>query len=164
MSFGGFNLRKWHANLLELHDLTANHKKIQSQVLRVTTLRGPKKDPRPIKYWEFCGMEALMYSPLRIKEIHGKLVCKRTALRITTSIFDLLGFLSPYVIKFKILFQCLCCNNHQGWDDPLAGEMLDTWNSLISELSLLSSIQVPRRCCFRLPSVYSCMVLVMPQS
>jgi len=38
-------------------------------------------------------------------DVHGKLVCKRTMLCITASIFDLLGFLSPYVIKFKILFQ-----------------------------------------------------------
>ena len=55
MSFGGFNLRKWHTNLLELHDLIN-----QSQ-------KEPESNFRPIKYWELYGMEALMYSPLRIK-------------------------------------------------------------------------------------------------
>jgi len=39
--------------------------------------------------------------------------------------------------------------SHQGRDEPLAGEMLDTWNLLINELSLLSNIQVPR-CYYRL--------------
>jgi len=81
-------------------------------------------------------------------ELQAKLVCKRTVLQFTASIFDPLGFLSPYVIKFKILFQCLCVD-HKGWDEPLVGEKLAKWNSLISELHLLSNIHIPR-CYYRL--------------
>ena len=35
---------------------------------------------------------------------------KRQLLCITASIFDPLGFLSPFTIKLKILFQVLCIN------------------------------------------------------
>ena len=65
-------------------------------------------------------------------ELKAKLVSKRTILQITASILDPQGFLSPYVIKFKILFQCLCAG-HKGWDDPLDGEVLAKWKVLISE-------------------------------
>ena len=78
----------------------------------------------------------------------GDTVTKRILLRIAASIFDPLGFLSPYVIKFKMIFQWLCVNRVE-WDEPLSGDTLKTWNTLISGMHLLSNVQVPR-CYFQL--------------
>ena len=73
----------------------------------------------------------------------GDTITKRTLLCIAASIFDPLGFLSPYVIKFKMIFQWLCVNRVE-WDEPLSGDTLKTWNTLISGIHLLSNVQVPR--------------------
>jgi len=149
MSFGGFNLRKWHTNSLELHDLINQSQKEPDSNLPYDITAMSEERPQTDKIlgvlWDGSTDVFTFKNKL---DVRGKLVCKRTVLRITASIFDPLGFLCPYVIKFKILFQCLC-SSHQGWDEPLAGEMLDTWNLLINDLSLLSSIQVPR-CYYRL--------------
>ena len=149
MSFGGFNLSKWHTNLLELHDLiNQSQKKPESNLpYDITAMSKERLQTDKILGVLWDGSIDVFTFKNKI-EVHGKLVCKRTVLHITASIFDPLGFLSPNVIKFKILFQCLC-SSHQGWDDPSAEEMLDTWNLLIAELSLLSNIQVPR-CYYRL--------------
>ena len=50
-------------------------------------------------------------------------VSKQSLLRITASIFDPLGFLNPFIITLKILFQVLCTNKID-WDEPLTGDDL----------------------------------------
>ena len=57
------------------------------------------------------------------RETNQTPVTKRQLLRITASIFDPLGFLSPFTVKLKILFQTLCVIN-TNWDEPLSGEAL----------------------------------------
>ena len=53
-------------------------------------------------------------------------VMKRSVLRLA-KIFDPLGFLAPFTIVIKMLFQVLCMQHHN-WDDPLVGELLCAWN------------------------------------
>ena len=55
-------------------------------------------------------------------------------LRITAGIFDLLGFLSLFVINLKITFQRLCVNK-SNWDDPLPTKQAQKWNKLIQEFA-----------------------------
>ena len=47
---------------------------------------------------------------------------KRSVLKVTTSLFDLLGLLSPFVITLKVMFQDLC-NDRVNWDEPLPEEL-----------------------------------------
>ena len=68
---------------------------------------------------------------------------RRSLLKVTAKIFDPLGFLSPFVIRLKILFQTLCVEGH-GWDQPLENEMLKFWNSLIQEFKLLNNLKFSR--------------------
>jgi hypothetical protein len=59
--------------------------------------------------------------------------------------YDPLGALSPVVIQFKILFQQLCELKVE-WDQPISGELLSKWQSLIRMLQSGPQISIPR--CF----------------
>ena len=71
-------------------------------------------------------------------------VTKRSILSLSARIFDPLGLLSCYVIKLKMLFQILCVDN-QGWDEELVGELRSKWLELIAELEFMSKqVKIPR--------------------
>lgn len=68
---------------------------------------------------------------------------KRSLLQITAKIFDPLGFLSPFVIKLKVMFQKL----HPGgkdWDTEIKDTLLEQWKIMLSDMKLLNRIEVPR--------------------
>ena len=67
---------------------------------------------------------------------------QRSLLKVTASIFDPLGLLSPFVIKLKLLFQTLC-HRRVGWDEPLAGNSLKQWNVFLFDFPVLNEIQIP---------------------
>jgi hypothetical protein len=71
---------------------------------------------------------------------------KRSVLKISAKIFDPVGFLSPFVIRMKSLFQELCIDGSQ-WDDELSEGFRVRWNAILSELDSLSSLQI-QRCYF----------------
>ena len=79
---------------------------------------------------------------------HGRSLpsSKRSVLRITAAIFDPMGFLSPFLIQLKVMFQKLCVNKAH-WDDPLPKEMADQWNKMLQEFEFLHGVTIPR-CCF----------------
>ena len=59
---------------------------------------------------------------------------KRQIAGITARLYDLLGFMSPVIIQMKMFFQELCVQKVE-WDEPLTGQLLTRWNSLISGFS-----------------------------
>ena len=75
---------------------------------------------------------------------------KRHIVSIVGRFYDPLGFLSPVVVQFKMLFQQLC-DSKLDWDQPLTGELLCKWRSLISGLQEGPPLTLPR--CF-LEGVY----------
>ena len=68
---------------------------------------------------------------------------KREILRVVASIFDPLGFTSPYLLLAKLQLQELWSCQH-GWDEPLATEESDRWTAWMEELPRLSDIKLPR--------------------
>ncbi|XP_037930221.1 uncharacterized protein LOC119664950 [Teleopsis dalmanni] len=77
------------------------------------------------------------------KQQESKAATKRTILSVVARIFDLLGLLSPIVIRCKILIQELWI--HQlGWDDPLPPLLNQSWIQIQSDLEYLNHIEVPR--------------------
>lgn len=67
---------------------------------------------------------------------------KRYIVGVATRFYDPLGFMSPVTIRIKMFFQELCVNK-VGWDEHLAGQLLDKWKSLVSSFKGVT-IRIPR--------------------
>ena len=68
---------------------------------------------------------------------------KRNLVSLIGKFYDPLGFLSPVIIRFKILFQKLCqCKSD--WDEVIPEELVKEWKSLISDLQQALPISLPR--------------------
>ena len=70
---------------------------------------------------------------------------KRSVLTLTAKIFDPIGFLTPFTIEMKILFQDLCLERID-WHGELQGNLLKLWKTLLDELKFLGSVRIP--CCY----------------
>ena len=66
---------------------------------------------------------------------------KRMFLKGIATLFDPLGFLSPFVIRAKILMQEAWIVD---WDDPLPEDLVSRMISWFTELQRLPEIKVPR--------------------
>ena len=69
---------------------------------------------------------------------------KRSVLKLTGRVFDLLGFLSPVMIRMKTIVQILC-QQKISWDAELEGDLRSKYCRFISELQRLSDVRIP--CC-----------------
>ena len=139
---GGFNLRKWDSNSQELRDKIAsdslrespeatsysvNDSNTQDSHQLQTKLLGISYDSHSDDFY-FCFTEL-------IEHISKFPASRRSLLKVTASMFDPLGLLSPFIIRLKMLFQTLCSKGI-GWDRPLEGEHLNQWHNLTTELEV----------------------------
>ncbi|XP_055585525.1 uncharacterized protein LOC129738367 [Uranotaenia lowii] len=68
---------------------------------------------------------------------------KRIALRCVMSLFDPLGFLSPFTIHGKILLQSLWRTGCD-WDEKIDDESYTRWSQWRNKLSLIEEVKIPR--------------------
>ena len=68
---------------------------------------------------------------------------KRGILKVTSSLFDPLGFVTPFILKAKILLQELWRRNYD-WDDKVGDDLLMYWKKWMSQAAVISSVKVPR--------------------
>ena len=68
---------------------------------------------------------------------------KRNLVSLISKFYDPHGFLSPVIIRFKILFQKLCqCKSN--WDDVIPEELIEEWKYSISDLHEAQPVSLPR--------------------
>ena len=153
MAEGGFRLRKWNSNSASLIEEIANLEVPNNQTpasqqtcdfpditkeddesyakSSISLSSSTSSDENTVKVlgvnWDTANDE--MFFNFTELYNYGKSlqVNKRSVLKLTAKIFDPLGFLSPFVIRSKILFQVLC-SEKLDWDQTLRGEMNKTWN------------------------------------
>ena len=155
MAEGGFNLRKWASNSPELisriinaessscTDATPGQSSGGDKSLQFIVGSGDPQSKLLGVGWDSCSDE-LHFNFLELTDQASKFPpSRRSLLKVTASIFDPLGILSPFVVKLKILFQTLCCQCTD-WDQPLEGECLREWNKFLSEFRILNGARVPR--------------------
>lgn len=78
--------------------------------------------------------------------MNQKPMTRRGIVSAVYSIFDPLGFITPYVMKAKLLLQTLS-RKRLGWDDPLEEADKARWKRWLDDLPKLQEIQVDR--CFK---------------
>ena len=71
---------------------------------------------------------------------------RRGILSTISSMYDPLGFISPFVLKGRIILQKLCAERYK-WDDQLPNKIQEEWHDWKVKLSQLENIAFRR--CFR---------------
>ena len=70
---------------------------------------------------------------------------RRGLLSVIASLYDPLGFISPFILKGKQILQQTCVNNVE-WDQPLDEELSVAWEKWLEDLKSLPSVTISR--CF----------------
>ena len=121
----GFHVRKWVSNLTEvLADVPEEDRASEVDL---------EKNRLPVTKTLF------KYSPPSTDLEYTK----RNVLKKTATLFDPLGFLSPFVVKAKLLMQQTWLQALE-WDEVLPPNQKEQWESWLSELPLLEEIKIPR--------------------
>ena len=68
---------------------------------------------------------------------------KRNILSVVASLFDPLGFLSPFTLPAKLIFQSLC-KDKISWDESLPTHILAQWGKWIDNLTQISNLKMHR--------------------
>ena len=150
MARGGFNLRKWNSNsrrVLKMIEEAESHQSHSLDCSVETPVNSQTENESSLKLlgvdWDNCRDE-LTFNFAELSESASRLPrTKWSLLKFTASLFDPLGFLSPFVITLKMLFQKLCTDK-VNWDEPLPLEIQGKWDSILHGLTLFSSIRIPR--------------------
>lgn len=80
----------------------------------------------------------------KIRDIDTTVITKRIILSNTAKLYDPLGWISPYVIRAKMLMQSLWLIKAD-WDDPDLPEDVQTeWKALCEDLINLKTLTIPR--------------------
>ena len=80
---------------------------------------------------------------MKIKSKQGSQT-RRGLLSVICSVYDPLGFVCPYVLRAKLLFQNECRIVGKSWDDPLEAQTQEYWAKWLDELPLLNEFAVER--------------------
>lgn len=75
--------------------------------------------------------------------LKGKENTKRNVLQISARIFDPIGFLTPFTIRVKCLFQELW-ERGISWDEQLPPDLAEKWDQWCAELPRLHLVAIPR--------------------
>jgi len=67
----------------------------------------------------------------------------RGILSMVASIYDPIGFISPFVLEGKAILQEMC-KRGMSWHDPIPNELLPRWNKWKSDMTNLKEIRIPR--------------------
>lgn len=135
---GGFLLRKWNSS----EPSVLQH--IEPE-LRDSQSIHPMPDPN--EYTKTLGIDwnaGLDHFRITISDFpHLDNLTKRTLVSDIAKTFDVLGWVSPAIIKSKIFLQRLW-EEKVDWDDPVPSTIHEAWSQWRSELNLLSEHHIPR--------------------
>ncbi|CAG4984341.1 unnamed protein product [Colias eurytheme] len=131
---GGFNLRKWRSNLLDLSDDMDDIGKAEFDFKHIESAKtlGLRWDPNEDQF---------IFYPIEF--ISNPIPTKRQFLSEISKIFDPLGWLAPVTIKLKILFQETWKSDLR-WDQPVTTEIASEWNRIKDDIPHIKKFKIPR--------------------
>ena len=141
MKEGGFELRKWPSNSVELM------KKInRDETINCSDSLNESNHTRKVLgiNWDLKADTIIFYFDELVNEAFSLLMTKRSILKISSArIFDRLGFSSTITIQFKVLFQIIGTDKFS-WDGLLPNDLLKEWINLLEKLRTLDKLVIPR--------------------
>ena len=158
---GGFNLRKWKTNdkallariqAVEGSNVGANENNSEPQVAEddQSYSKFSMGLPTTDHTTKILGVnwrpeaDELFFDLHQVHQFAKQLPpTKRSLLKVAAKIFDPLGCLSLFTIKLKVFFQELCIAKVP-WDEPLLGDNLKRYDTLMSDISGIKGIKLPR--------------------
>lgn len=91
---------------------------------------------------QWCVEDDIFTYKVKLKNLKS-LNTKREISSIVASVFDPLGFLSPFILTGKHILQQMC-KDGATWDDPLDERLETSWSAWKTELDALQTVRVPR--------------------
>ncbi|XP_063530781.1 uncharacterized protein LOC134741814 [Cydia strobilella] len=145
-SAGGFEMRNWTSNSVSVLNSLPN------QTLGTAAVRfkvdQQQQGERTLGLIWYPADDKLTFD-LSLKRIPESIVngderpTKRLMLRVIMSIFDILGFLSPFTIQGRIMLQDTWRLNID-WNDYIPDVIYNKWRKWIDLLQVISDIRIPR--------------------
>ena len=131
MSQAKFNLRSWSTN---------------SQQLQKVTKQDNSSDPNTT-----VGLLGLRWNTVtdtisltsRKLSAVNTFVTKRDILQASSQIFDPLGWVTPVIVRAKILLQEVWLSKFT-WDEPLPETIKERWTAILADLTEIPNILMPR--------------------
>ena len=138
LSRGGFVLRKWNSSDKSVLKEIPEELRDASSIQTISEVN---------EYTRTLGIEWNVSTDqfrLTISDFTPVLtVTKRSVVSDVAKVFDVMGWFSPAIIKMKILLLRLW-EIKLDWDDPIPEHIHQIWSQWKSELSVLTSIHIPR--------------------
>lgn len=131
MALANMNLRKWHTNSKWLRAEFGDNAKNVSDVKVLGTNWNIATDTLSVNLKGIFVGEDLSCPT------------KRSVLRVVSKIYDVLGILSPFVIRAKILIQKIWKKNID-WDIALPDDLRNEWNMWCKEVAFLEDFSIAR--------------------
>ncbi|XP_065219651.1 uncharacterized protein LOC135845113 [Planococcus citri] len=135
----GFPLRKYQSNSPEFLE------KISSELIDTVKVCNGKKFVTLLGLLWYLDLDEIGVD-IR-EEVLPSIVTKRVMLPIISKTFDILGILTPVMIRAKLLLQDLWKEGRL-WDEEISVELKEEFAQFLSDLLLLRSYSIPR-CYFR---------------
>ena len=137
LALGGFHLTKWICNRREVLD-SISSSELSKELHNINF----EKDALPVK--RALGMQwnvetDKFFYDISIKE---KPPTRRGMLSIISSVYDPLGFISPFVLRAKIIHQL--CRQKLSWDEEIPEAEHISWKKWLAELPTLTEFTVER--------------------
>ncbi|XP_077282090.1 uncharacterized protein LOC143908342 [Temnothorax americanus] len=136
---GGFPLQKWKSNNQEILPPVSDSSNESSS-----------ESSSPVEFEpSLVKILGLIWNPetdtflFSDKSSQRDRVTKRTILSEIAQMYDPLGFISPVMIRSKIILQELWLLK-SGWDDSVPSELHDRWISFRLQLTTLQKLSIPR--------------------
>lgn len=134
----GMNLRQYNTNSEELKKLWDDSGIIQSEIEPNNSLK-----VLGLKWCTSTDVISLNIDNLCETLNNCRDITKRNILKVTATIFDPVGFLSPFVLRAKLLMQNLWQLGLE-FDDEVPFECKQLWSEWCGEIETLRKFEIPR--------------------
>ncbi|XP_064479234.1 uncharacterized protein LOC135392454 [Ornithodoros turicata] len=134
METAHMRLRKWTSNCSALEGIFRHEEESSTNNNPVTKVLGVVWDKRNDTL--ACSLDSI------VKSVHVA-GTKRNVLQASARIYDPLGFLHPFTVRARMIFQALWVEE-VGWDAEMPRDKQDQWSQLCRELPELAEVIVDR--------------------